>query len=164
MIVRSKSDSRPAAAAVELAVLLPFLVFTAVISTDWARLLYHTITVESCARNGAMYAADGDMAARSGQADFGAAAMAECPSVIEGATSTTATSGSTTTITYALPSGEVVATIARTTTTDSTGAAAFVVNVEVPFKPITRFPGVPNTQAVARSVQMRVAPMLTRTP
>lgn len=162
MIVRPKSEPRSGAATVELAVLLPFLLFVCVITTDWARLLYYTISAEACARNGAMYASDGDAAARSPYTTTGDAAMNECPSLIAGTTATRTTSGTTTVSTYTLPSGEVKATVTKTLTTDSTGAAAVVVTVDVPFKSITTYPGVTTPSSVTRSVEMRVLPMLTR--
>jgi Flp pilus assembly protein TadG len=52
--VRGKQN-RPGAATVELAVLLPFLAFMFVIAIDWARIFYYSITVENCARNGALF-------------------------------------------------------------------------------------------------------------
>ena len=76
-----KPSRRPGAAAVELAVLLPFLLFVCVIATDWARLLYYTITVEACARNGALYAADPVAAATSPYSSVTVAAMAEAPNL-----------------------------------------------------------------------------------
>ncbi len=133
-----KPNPRPAAAAVELAVLLPFLMFVGVIATDWARLMYYTITIEACARNGAIYAADGDAAAKSPYTRLSNAALAEAPSLKETATVTSAN------------------------TTDSTGAAAVVVSVTIPFNSITTFPGVTTPSTLSRSVQMRDAPMLTR--
>ena len=133
-----KPDRRPGAAVVELAVLLPFLMFIAVIATDWARLLYFTITVESCARNGALYASDGVTAANSPYASVSQAALAEAPG---------------------LSSSAVVTT---TATTDSTGAPAVTVRVDMPFTTLTNFPGVPSFQTLTRSVQMRVAPLATK--
>ncbi len=47
--------SRRAAAAVEFAVLAPFLAFLFVIAVDWARVFYYSIAVKNCARNGALY-------------------------------------------------------------------------------------------------------------
>jgi Flp pilus assembly protein TadG len=47
--------NRPGVAAVEFAVLLPFLAFMFVIAVDWARVFYYSIAVENCARNGALY-------------------------------------------------------------------------------------------------------------
>ena len=48
---------RPGAAAVELALLLPFLAFMFVIAVDWARIFFYSIAVTNCARNGALYMA-----------------------------------------------------------------------------------------------------------
>ncbi len=129
---------RPAAAAVEFAVLLPFLLFVGVIATDWARLLHYTITVEACARNGALYAADQEAAARSPYASVTEAALAEAPYL------------------------NATATVAAAPATDSTGGAAVAVTVSVPFKTITNFPGVPSSQTLSRTVQMRVAPLVTK--
>ncbi len=157
-----QSQRRPAAATVELAVLLPFLVFLAVIATDWARLLYHTITIEACARNGAIYASDADYASKAPYADFAQAALAEGVDTT-GLTATTATSGTTTTVTYKRTSGAVVVSVARTTgLTDSTGHAAILVTVTMPFNTITNFPGVPNSQTLTRSNQMRTAELLIK--
>jgi Flp pilus assembly protein TadG len=47
--------SRRAVAAVEFAVLAPFLAFMFVIAIDWARIFYYSIAVRNCARNGALY-------------------------------------------------------------------------------------------------------------
>lgn len=137
MLIR-KPNRRPAAAAVEFAVLLPFLMFVGVIAADWARLLYYTITVEACARNGAIYASDADQAAKSPYPNVTAAALAEAPQL-------TAT-----------------ATVTPTAATDTTGAPAVRVTVSVPFQTITNFPGVPSSQTLTRSVQMRIAPLLTK--
>ena len=52
-----KQRARRAAAAVEFAVLAPFLAFLFVIAVDWARVFYYSITVTNCARNGALYLA-----------------------------------------------------------------------------------------------------------
>jgi len=52
-----KRAARQGAQVVELALLLPFLAFMFVITVDWARIFYYSITVTNCARNGAMYMA-----------------------------------------------------------------------------------------------------------
>ena len=54
MMVRTHR-THPGYAAVEFAVLLPFLAFMFVIAVDWARIFYYSIAVTNCARNGAMY-------------------------------------------------------------------------------------------------------------
>ena len=133
-----KPNPRPAAAAVELAVLLPFLMFVGVIATDWARLMYYTITIEACARNGAIYASDQDAAAKSPYANVTAAALAEAPNL------------------------DATPTVTSTATTDAVGNPAVVVKVEMPFKTITNFPGVPSSQTLSRSVQMRMGVLATK--
>ena len=56
---RSRADGRRAKprgmAAVELAFLLPMLVFASMAAIDFARVAYVQITLQNCARNGALY-------------------------------------------------------------------------------------------------------------
>ena len=47
---------------VELAVVLPLLVFLFVVGMDYARVFQATVVVTNCARNGAMYASDSNLA------------------------------------------------------------------------------------------------------
>jgi TadE-like protein len=47
--------ARRGAAAVELALLLPVLVFCSMMSVDFARVAYAQVTLQNCARNGALY-------------------------------------------------------------------------------------------------------------
>ena len=160
-----RAARRPAAATVEFAVLLPFLLYLGVIATDWARLLYYTITLEACARNGAMYASDADFAAKSPYSSTPQAALGEAPSLNTGATgSTTTTSGATTTTTYTNAAGAWCAKVSTTNTTDSTGHAAVICTVEMPFKTFSNFPGVPSSQTLTRSIQMRTAELLIVAP
>jgi Flp pilus assembly protein TadG len=130
--------ARPAAAAVEFAVLLPFLLYIAAISTDWARLLYYTLTLDACARNGALYASDVEAAGQSPYASASDAALAEAPNL------------------------SPTPTVTSATTTDAAGNPAVVVTVSVDFTTLTNFPGVPHSQTLSRSVQMRVAPLSTK--
>lgn len=48
-------DRRRGLAAVELALLLPLLVFTCMAAVDFARVLYAMVILQNCARNGALY-------------------------------------------------------------------------------------------------------------
>ena len=70
---------RRATAAVEFAVLLPFLVFLFVLAVDYCRIFYYTLTVENCARNGALWAADSFAQGESPYANVTAAARADFP-------------------------------------------------------------------------------------
>src|SRR5262245_16916603 len=57
--------SRRGVASVELAVLVPFLAFLFVIALDFGRIFYFSVTVENCARSGALYGSDPVAAAQS---------------------------------------------------------------------------------------------------
>jgi Flp pilus assembly protein TadG len=132
-----RTPRRLGAAAVELAVLAPFLAFLCVIAADWARLLYFSVEVNDCAKSGALYASDPTYAAQSRYATVTDAAMAEATEL---AATATVTSGQTTV----------------------SGTAYVTVTVAVPFKTITNFPGVPSSQTVSRTVMMRSAPQSAR--
>ena len=136
--MKSNKRDRAGVAAVELAVLLPFIMFLCVISTDWARCLQTTLSAEACARNGALYASDLVTRNMSPYASLQDAAMAECPE-------------------YAS-----TATVTQSSVTDSAGNAAIVVTVSIQFKTLTNFPGVPQINNLVRTCQMRVAPLATR--
>src|SRR5262245_55958183 len=54
----SPSRSRPATAAVELALVVPFLAFMFIVAIDFCRIFYFTQVVTTGARNGALYLSD----------------------------------------------------------------------------------------------------------
>jgi Flp pilus assembly protein TadG len=134
---------RPGAAAVELAFLLPFLLFVAVIATDWARLLYHTITIEQAARCGANYAADEVTQPESRFYDPNPAVAVE---KVVRAEASNLDQGK-------LPTPTVVKS------TDASGRPVVTVTVKYNFKTLTRFPGVPANEALTRAATMRVYPV-----
>src|SRR5690349_5758726 len=78
---RSLPCCRRGAAAVELAVLLPLLVFLFVITVDFARIYYFTLTLQNCARAGALYASDPFVADESPFASTQAAALADATNI-----------------------------------------------------------------------------------
>lgn len=55
MKARWSVDKRRGLAAVELAMLLPLLLFCAMAVVDFSRLIYAQVTLQNCARNGAIY-------------------------------------------------------------------------------------------------------------
>jgi Flp pilus assembly protein TadG len=122
-------------AAVELAILLPFLAFLFVIAVDWARVFYYTVTVTNCARNGALYASDPVVQASSPYSSVTQAALADAPDI------------------------SPTPTVSSTTGSDDSGA--FVeVTVSYPFATVTNFPGVPSNTLIVRTVRMNVAATL----
>ena len=73
--------SRRGVAAVELALLLPFLSLLFVITLDWARVFYFSIVVDNCTRNGALYAVDPYSTFHGRYTDSTQSALADAPSV-----------------------------------------------------------------------------------
>src|SRR5438046_5718908 len=56
---------RRGAALVELSLLLPLLIFLLLAGMDYSRVFYAAVVVANCARNGALYASDPNVADRS---------------------------------------------------------------------------------------------------
>ncbi|HVL12697.1 MAG TPA: TadE/TadG family type IV pilus assembly protein [Gemmata sp.] len=133
MRLRRPRVPRRAAAAVELAVLLPFIAYVTVIGVDWARLFYYTVTIEQCARSGALWASDPTTQSESGYTTVTQAALASAPGLTPAPTVTSLSS-----------------------TVDSRPAVQ--VTVTYSFKTITSFPGVPKNETLVRRVTMRVVP------
>ena len=136
MIVRRPRKSRSGAATVELAVLLPFLLYLTVVAVDWARLLYYTISIENCARAGAFYASDSIAQGESPYTSVAAAARAEAPGLD--------------------PVPDVTSVM-----TSNSGGIWYTVTVSATYKTISNFPGVPQDQQLSRIVTMRKAPTST---
>lgn len=134
----SRQSSRVAAATVELAILLPFLMFLFVIAVDYGRVFYFSQVVTNCARNGAVYAGDPTNAAFSPYTTLQDAARADAPEWLRKSLTVTSTSGSDV-------NGEYINVTVRYT-----------------FQTLSRFPGIPNQVNVTRTVQARVAPMAPR--
>src|SRR5436309_1375468 len=57
-VASKKTERRSGVAATELAILLPLIALLFAIGVDWCRIFYHSVTVENCARNGALWATD----------------------------------------------------------------------------------------------------------
>ena len=119
-------------AAVELAVLLPFLLFVFVVTLDFCRVSYYSVTVSNCARNGAVYGSADQTRARD-TSGIQAAAQADARFNLD-------------------PE--------RLSVSSSTDAAASYVQVTVnyPFTTITQYPGIPRQMNLSRTVRMDVVP------
>jgi Flp pilus assembly protein TadG len=122
---------------VELALLLPFLCFLFVIAVDFARAFYFSLTLSSCARNGALYLSDEYARAQSPYRSVEEAALADAANLNDAANPPRVTS---------------------TTGTDGAGYPYVEVTVTWQFRTITNFPGVPSAVSLARTVRMRQAP------
>jgi Flp pilus assembly protein TadG len=124
---------RRGAAVVELALVLPLLIFLFLVVVDYCRIYYFSQIVENCARNGALYAGDPYSAQHQVYADVTAAAKADAGSYASDVTVTTAYS------------------------TDTSGSQVSV-TVTYPFSTLTSYPGIPKNVTLTRTVQTRVAP------
>ena len=126
--------SRPAAAAAEFAVLLPFLAFVFVLGVDLCRVFYVTQIVQNCAYAGALYASQTVSSTGSLKK------AAEQAAVAEGASLNPALTASQ--VDYTPP--------------DSNNNIKVTVNYT--FYTLTNYPGIQNSWAITRSVTMTVAP------
>ena len=134
MRVRKERDiARPGAALVELAVLLPLLAFLFVIGVDFARLFYHQLTITKCARCGAIYGSRDEPSALD-TAGIEKAALADATNLTP------------------------MPTVTSSTGLDESGFPCVRVKVQWKFDTVTRFPGVPTSMDLVRTVQMRIAP------
>src|SRR6266540_111033 len=122
---------RRGTAAVELALLLPFLCFAFVAAVDFARVFYYSIAVSNCARNGALYGS-ADQAHALDSAGITAAAQVDAVNLSQ---------------------------LGVTSSTDSSTSPTYVqVTVTYPFTTITNYPGIPNQVNLNRTVRMSVVP------
>jgi Flp pilus assembly protein TadG len=135
-LLTSTRERRQGVAAVELAVLLPLLVFLLMIAIDYARIFYYSLTIENCARNGAVFACN----ASNYQMPYSSIAQA---AIADG-----------TNLNPPLTTSNV--TVANGT--DANNNPTVTVTVNYTFQTITGYPGLPTTVNLARSVEMRVAP------
>jgi len=134
---RREKRSRSGAATVELSLLLPMLVFLLLAGMDYSRVFYASVIVSNCARNGALYASDQNVADRSPYTTVDEAVKADAPD-LAGALTVTTTSG-----------------------TDAQGYGWVQVRVVYPFHTVITYPGIPSQVDISRSVRMRVVPVTT---
>jgi Flp pilus assembly protein TadG len=139
MRLRPTDRTRPGTSAVEFAVVLPFLLFMVVVAVDFARVYRNAQVIMSAARNGALYGSDTPTKAVD-TAGIQAAALADAADL------------------------SPAPTVTSTTGTDTDGNPYVRVTVSCPFQTITRYPGVPSSMALTRTVQMRVCPLRPNDP
>ena len=131
----ARAKSRRAAAAVELALLLPVLTFLLIISVDFARLYYHYVTITNCACNGALWLADPVAQSTSKYVTVDAASRADATN---------------------LDSSKL--TVSSKTGVGADGNPYAEVTVSYQFPLITTYLGF-NAQTLSRTVRMRTAPV-----
>jgi Flp pilus assembly protein TadG len=129
---------RRAVAAVELALVLPFLTFMFLIAVDFCRVFYFSQVVTTCARNGAVYASDPNGPNQSRYPSLDAAARGDADPSIASRLTVSSASG-----------------------TDAVGSYTRV-TVSFPFTSISRYPGIPQTLTVTRTALVRPAPAIPK--
>jgi Flp pilus assembly protein TadG len=129
----NKNRRRTAVATVELAFLLPLLVFLFAIGVDFARLYNPYVTITNAASSGALYGSQS--ASRSvDTAGIAAAALADTADL------------------------SPAPSVSSSTSTDASGNPYVTVTVTWNFQTVTHFPGVPSSLNITRTVKMRVQP------
>jgi Flp pilus assembly protein TadG len=127
----SRGKSRRGTAAVELAVVLPFLAFVFIVAIDYCRIFYYSLTIQNAALNGAAYGCQ-DATHAADTSGIQTAALADASNLS--------------------PAPHVSSAAG----TDADGNPKVDVTVSYTFTTITRFPGIPTTSALSRTVSMRV--------
>lgn len=133
MLVRRTQAPRNGAVAVELAILLPMLMFLAVIGVDYARIFSRSLILETASRNGGWYACQ-DSTHAADTAGIQAVASKDLTDVSD-----------TTNVT-------------SSTYTGTDGFMHVTVTVSMTFSTITNFPGVPYQTNLTRTTDFRVCP------
>jgi hypothetical protein len=126
---------------VELAVLAPCLVFLFVIAVDFARVFYYQLTLNNCARNGALFGSN----LRSYQEKAWVNSYNDI---------TSATTADGQYLSPPLASSHVT----PVSGTGSDGNPNITVKIDYPFTPLVSLPGVSSTVTLHAQVSMRVAP------
>ena len=137
--MRRARRSRPATAAVELAVLLPFLMFIFLLAVDWARVFYYSVVITNCARQGALYESDPVAMTHSPYATVTDAALADAPDL--------------------QPPPTVTTTSTSPPLLDAAGNPYVDVTVTWQFVTVTNYPGIGSGVTLSRTVRTRVAPV-----
>jgi Flp pilus assembly protein TadG len=140
MQLRNRNARRGASAA-ELAIVLPLLLFILVIAADFARLYYYSITITSCARQGAINYYDPNNPYFSTLSPYNTPGPVYQQAALADGTNLSPT--------------PVVST---TSGTDAGGNPYVEVTVSGTFSTVTGYPGIPRTVNLSRTVRMRQPP------
>jgi Flp pilus assembly protein TadG len=134
MAIRAaQRQSRPGATVIEFAVLLPLLAFLFVAGVDFARVYFQMITVENAASGGALWGARDEVRAADTEG-IKKAALTDCTDL------------------------DPLPTVTSVRGVDGFKHPYLKVTVSWTFTTVSRFPLVPNTVVLSRTVQMRIAP------
>jgi Flp pilus assembly protein TadG len=152
MVISSRTHRRSGVAAVELAVLLPFLMFVFLVAVDFTRVLYYTITIENCLHNGAIFS--GQIFDNQNQQWIGNNQYWQGPNgqLLSAASAAADVDGAN--LNPALSS----ANVSTSSGTDSSGNPVVNVTITYTFYTLIPYPGIPSPLTISRTMQARVAP------
>jgi Flp pilus assembly protein TadG len=153
MIQRNRP--RRAAAALEFAILLPFLTCMLLAVVDLGRLFYYTMTLENSLHNALLFA--GQTFDNQNQQWIGNAQYWQGPGG-NVSTGTAAAQLDATNLTPSLPDANVT----TASQTDADGNSVVVVTVTYTFTSLVSYPGLPSQVPISRSGQIRVAPAVPK--
>ncbi len=148
----NKRAARPGTAAVELAVLLPFLMAMFLGIVDMGRLFYASMTVDNSLHNSLLFASqtfDNQNQQWTGNNQYW-----QGPSSQIVATDTAAAQLDGANLNPTLTTSNITTTAG----TDTDGNSVVVVTVTYTFQTLVPFPGVPSQVVITRTGQVRVAP------
>jgi Flp pilus assembly protein TadG len=133
LLPRPTRPDRPGAVVVELAVILPLIVFLALVGVDFARIFSRSLILETASRNACIYAAQ-DPGKAADQTAIRAVALKDLTDV------------------------QPTPTVTSSTYTGADGFQYVKVTVSMTFTTISNYPGVPTATEMHRSTVMRICP------
>jgi Flp pilus assembly protein TadG len=145
-------SARRGAATVELAVVLPFLVLLGLFATDFARVLYYTITIENAVHNGTLFG--GQVFDNQNQQWIGNTQYWQGPNGQLVSQEKVATELDGASLNPALADSNVNVSSG----TDADGNPVNIVTITYTFSTIVPYPGIPSPIQIVRTAQVRVAP------
>jgi hypothetical protein len=135
-----------------LALVSPLLAFLFVITVDFARVFYCSMTIENCLHNGAIFGSqtfDNQNQQWLGNDQYWQGPNGQVVSQGKAASQLDGTN---------LNPVMADTNVQVTSGTDADGNHVSIVTISYPFQTITQFPGIPSQFTIQRSAQMRVAP------
>lgn len=141
--LRSKPGARWGTATVELALILPLLMFFWVIAVDWARIFYYTVTLQYAARDGAYFGSNYP-------------GIYTYTSIVDAALGETTNITPTPTVTTSYS----VSNEGPYSMSTQPPVGYIQVRVSYTFTTITNFPGVPATTPISAAARMRLCPLM----
>jgi len=148
--------TRKGAAAVEMALVLPFLVFVLLASIDFARVIYYTIVIDNCCHNAVIFGSqtyDNQNQQWIGNQQYWQGPNSQMLSTEQAAGDVNGTN-----LSPALANSNITVSPG----TDAYGNSVNNVTITYSFKTIAPFPGIPSTVTITRTVQVRVAPAIPK--